>query len=39
MDPDNPKVFPEIINGITMVPLRFFAQNLGCDVKCNNESF
>jgi hypothetical protein len=33
IDPDNPKVVPEIINGRTMLPLRFVTENLGCDVK------
>ena len=33
IDPLNPKVVPEIINGRTMLPLRFVAENLGCDVQ------
>jgi photosystem II stability/assembly factor-like uncharacterized protein len=33
IDPANPKVVPEIINGRTMLPLRFVTENLGCDVK------
>ncbi|MEM3872551.1 MAG: copper amine oxidase N-terminal domain-containing protein [Nitrososphaeria archaeon] len=32
MDPNNPSVYPEIINGRTMLPIRFIAENLGCDV-------
>ncbi|MEM3473545.1 MAG: stalk domain-containing protein [archaeon] len=33
IDPLNSKVVPEIINGRTMLPLRFVAENLGCDVQ------
>ncbi|MCI4463724.1 MAG: copper amine oxidase N-terminal domain-containing protein, partial [Caldisericum sp.] len=33
IDASNTKVYPEIINGRTMIPLRFVAENLGCDVK------
>jgi len=33
IDSTNPKVVPEIINGRTMLPLRFVTENLGCDVK------
>ncbi|MGC8979597.1 copper amine oxidase N-terminal domain-containing protein [Caldisericum sp.] len=33
MDPQNLKVVPEIINGRTMLPLRFVAESLGCDVQ------
>jgi len=32
IDPDNPKVVPLIINGRTMLPVRFVAENLGCKV-------
>ncbi len=32
IDSSNPKVVPEVINGRTMVPLRFVTENLGCDV-------
>ena len=32
IDPDNFKVVPEIINGRTMLPLRFVAKSLSCDV-------
>lgn len=32
IDPANAKVVPEIINGRTMLPLRFVTENLGCDV-------
>lgn len=31
-------VAPEIINGSTMVPLRFIAENLGVDVSWNNKT-
>jgi len=33
IDSTNSKVVPEIINGRTMLPLRFVAENLGCDVQ------
>jgi photosystem II stability/assembly factor-like uncharacterized protein len=33
IDASNMKVYPEIINGRTMIPLRFVAENLGCDVQ------
>jgi len=33
IDSANPKVVPEIINGRTMLPLRFVAENLGCEVQ------
>ncbi|MGC8690674.1 MAG: stalk domain-containing protein [Caldisericum sp.] len=33
IDPQNLKVVPEIINSRTMLPLRFVAENLGCDVQ------
>ncbi|MEM3828299.1 MAG: stalk domain-containing protein [Conexivisphaerales archaeon] len=33
IDSTNPKVVPEIINGRTMLPLRFVAENLGCSVE------
>ena len=32
IDPDNPNVKPEIINGRTMMPLRFVAETLGAHV-------
>ncbi|MCX5886619.1 MAG: copper amine oxidase N-terminal domain-containing protein, partial [Proteobacteria bacterium] len=32
IDKDDPRVVPEIINSRTMIPLRFVAENLGCDV-------
>jgi len=32
IDPSNPKVAPLIISGRTMLPVRFVAENLGCDV-------
>jgi hypothetical protein len=33
IDESNHKVVPEIINGRTMVPVRFVTENLGCDVQ------
>ncbi|MGC8789597.1 MAG: stalk domain-containing protein, partial [Caldisericum sp.] len=33
IDPQNLKVVPEIINGRTMLPLRFVAESLGADVQ------
>ncbi len=33
IDPNNPKVTPIIMNGRTMVPGRFLAEALGCEVK------
>jgi hypothetical protein len=33
IDATNSKVVPEIINGRTMLPLRFVTENLGCDVQ------
>jgi|GEM_PF-1319118 len=32
IDPDNPNVVPIIIEGRTMLPIRFVAENLGCRV-------
>jgi len=32
IDPNNPKVVPLIIQGRTMIPIRFVAENLGCKV-------
>ena len=32
IDPDNPKVVPLILNGRTMLPVRFVAESLGCKV-------
>ncbi len=32
IDPANAKVVPEIINGRTMLPVRFVSENLGCSV-------
>lgn len=32
IDPNNLKVVPLILNGRTMLPDRFVAENLGCDV-------
>ena len=36
IDSTNSKVVPEIINSRTMLPLRFVAENLGCDVQWND---
>jgi hypothetical protein len=33
IEPKNPKITPIIINGRTMVPLRFLAESLGCKVE------
>jgi outer membrane protein assembly factor BamB len=33
IDSANLKVVPEIINGRTMLPIRFITENLGCDVQ------
>jgi len=33
IDSSNPKVVPEIINGRTMLPLRFVAENIGCELQ------
>jgi len=33
IDSTNPKVVPEIINGRTMLPLRFVTENLGCQIQ------
>ena len=33
IDPNNSKVVPMIINGRTMIPVRFVAENLGCRVE------
>ncbi|NLV16697.1 MAG: hypothetical protein GXY50_05785 [Syntrophomonadaceae bacterium] len=33
IDADNPNIKPLIINGRTMLPLRFVTENLGCDVQ------
>jgi len=35
IDSTNSKVVPEIINGRTMLPLRFVTENLGCEVHWN----
>jgi len=37
IDPGNSTVIPLIINGRTMMPLRFIAENLGCEVKWISE--
>ncbi len=33
IDPNNPKIVPTIINDRTMVPMRFLAESLGCEVE------
>jgi len=38
IDPENLDVFPEIINGRTMLPLRFIAENLGCTIEWDEKS-
>jgi len=38
IDPNNPKITPIIKNGRTMVPVRFLAESLGCEVKWVAES-
>ncbi len=38
IDETNPKVVPEIINGRTMIPLRFVAENLGATVDWNQDT-
>ena len=38
IEPQNLKVFPEIVNGRTMLPLRFVAENLGCDVQWDGDT-
>lgn len=35
IEPGDPSVKPIIINGRTMLPLRFIAENLGCEVQWN----
>jgi len=38
IDPSNPKVAPLIISGRTMLPVRFVAENLGCDVGWDSDT-
>lgn len=38
IDPENYIVTPEIINGRTMLPLRFIAETLGCNVQWNADN-
>ena len=38
IDPDNPNVKPEIVNGRTMVPLRFVVESLGAKVEWNGNT-
>lgn len=38
IDPENHDIKPEIINGRTMLPLRFIAESLGCDVNWNPQN-
>lgn len=35
IDPENSNVVPEIVNGRTLIPLRFVAENIGCGVEWN----
>jgi len=38
IDPQNLNVVPEIINGRTMLPLRFVAESLGCQVEWDDKT-
>jgi len=38
IDPNNHNVKPIIINDRTMLPLRFVAESLGCDVGWDNDT-
>jgi hypothetical protein len=38
IDPENHDVKPEIINSRTMLPLRFIAESLGCEVNWNAQN-
>ncbi|MCW1309745.1 MAG: stalk domain-containing protein, partial [Candidatus Nanoarchaeia archaeon] len=38
IDPNNPKVVPEIINSRTMIPLRFVVESLGCNVQWDDNT-
>ncbi|MEF3245080.1 MAG: copper amine oxidase N-terminal domain-containing protein [Caldisericaceae bacterium] len=38
IDTTNLKVVPEIINGRTMLPLRFVAESLGCEVNWDGKT-
>ncbi len=38
IDPNNPNVVPVIIDGRTMIPMRFLAESLGCSVEWIAES-
>lgn len=38
IDPDNPRIVPRIINGRTLLPLRFVAESLGADVQWRAET-
>ncbi|MBC7194703.1 MAG: hypothetical protein H5U37_03515 [Caldisericia bacterium] len=38
IDPNNPKVVPIILNGRTMLPVRFVAENLGCLVEWDSKT-
>jgi photosystem II stability/assembly factor-like uncharacterized protein len=38
IDPSNPAVVPVIIDGRTMVPVRFVAENMGCSVEWNADT-
>ena len=38
IDPDNPRVVPRIVNGRTLLPLRFVGESLGADVQWRAET-
>ncbi len=38
IDPNNPNVTPIILNGRTMLPVRFVAENLGCSVEWDSKT-
>jgi serine protease Do len=38
IDPSNSEVFPIVISGRTMIPLRFVAESLGIDVQYENDT-
>lgn len=37
IDNDNDKVYPEVVNNRTLVPVRFISENFGADVSWNGE--
>lgn len=36
--PKNPKVIPVIVDGRTMLPVRFVAESIGCDVQWGDKT-